>query len=108
LMTALANDVAFDVAFAQEVYGLGRKGDVLLAISTTGNSRSVVNAAIVARLLDLKVIVLTGRDGGDLAQLADIAIRVPADRVFEIQELHLPVYHAIAGALERRLFGGRS
>jgi D-sedoheptulose 7-phosphate isomerase len=103
-LTAMGNDVDYDLVFAQQVYGLGRPGDVLLAISTTGTSPSVVHAARVARLRGLPVVVLTGRDGGELAALADVAIRVPADRVYEIQELHLPVYHAIALALEQRLF----
>lgn len=105
LTTAIANDVRFDMVFAQQVHGLGREGDVLLAISTTGNSPSVVNAAHVARLRGMGVVALTGRDGGEVAALADIAIRVPADRVFEIQELHLPVYHALALALEQTFFG---
>ncbi len=105
LITAVANDVSYEMAFAQQVYGLGRPGDVLLAISTTGNSRSVINAVRVARLQEMGVIALTGRDGGEVAALADIAIRVPADRVFEIQEHHLPVYHALALALERSFFG---
>jgi D-sedoheptulose 7-phosphate isomerase len=104
LTTAIANDVRFDMVFAQRVHGLGRPGDVLIAISTTGNSSSVVNAAIVARSRDMTVIALTGRDGGEVAALADVAIRVPADQVFEVQELHLPVYHAIALALEETFF----
>ncbi len=104
LTTAVANDLSFDAVFAQQVYGLGRPGDVLLAISTTGNSRSVVFAAYVARLREMGVIVLTGREGGELAQVADVAIRVPADRVYEVQELHLPIYHALALALEQKLF----
>jgi D-sedoheptulose 7-phosphate isomerase len=106
-ITAMGNDVSYDLVFAQQVYGLGKPGDVLFAISTTGASPSVVHAARVARLLGLPVVVLTGRDGGALAELADVAIRVPADLVFEIQELHLPVYHAIALTLEQRLFAGR-
>jgi D-sedoheptulose 7-phosphate isomerase len=104
LTTAIGNDIRFDMVFAQQVYGLGRARDVLLAISTTGNSPSVVNAAVVAKLRSMRVIALTGRDGGELAALADLAIRVPADQVFEIQELHMPVYHAIALALEQAVF----
>ena len=104
LTTAIANDVRFDMVFAQRVFGLGRPGDVLVAISTTGNSSSVVNAAVVAHSREMTVIALTGRDGGEVAALADIAIRVPADPVFEVQELHLPVYHAIALALEEAFF----
>ena len=103
-MTAIANDIRYDMVFAQQVHGLGRPGDVLFAISTSGNSPSVVNAAHVARLHDMGVIALTGRDGGEVATVAQTAIRVPADRVFEIQELHQPVYHAIALALEQSLF----
>ncbi len=104
LVTAVGNDVDYDMVFAQQVHGLGRRGDVLIAISTTGNSGSVVNAAVVARARSMHVIALTGRDGGDLAGFADIAIQVPADRVYEVQELHLPVYHALALALEERFF----
>lgn len=104
LTTAIANDIRFDMVFAQRVYGLGRPGDVLIAISTTGNSSSVVHAAVVAKSRDMTVIALTGREGGEVAALADIAIRVPAATVFEVQELHLPVYHAIALALEEAIF----
>ena len=104
LTTAIANDVRFDMVFAQQIHGLGRPGDVLFAISTTGNSPNVINAAYVARLHDMKVIALTGRDGGGAATVADIAIRVPAERVHEVQELHLPVYHAIALELEQTFF----
>jgi D-sedoheptulose 7-phosphate isomerase len=104
LATAISNDIAFDMVFAQQVSVLAKRGDVLVAISTTGNSPNVVNAAHVARLREMSVVALTGRDGGELADLADVAICVPADRVFEIQELHLPVYHAVALALEQTLF----
>ena len=104
LTTAVANDIRFDMVFAQQIHGLGTSSDVLIAISTSGTSPSVVNAAIVARARSLPVIALTGRDGGELARFSDVAIRVPADLVFEIQELHLPVYHALALALEQMFF----
>ncbi len=104
LATAIANDIRYDLVFAQQVHALGRAGDVLLAISTSGNSANVVNAAWVARSRGLPVVALTGRDGGEIAVAADVAIRVPGDRVTEIQELHLPVYHAIALALEQAFF----
>ena len=104
LATAIANDIRFDLVFAQQVHVLGRAGDVLVAISTSGSSANVVNAAHVARSRGLAVVALTGRDGADIAGVADVAIRVPADRTFEIQELHMPVYHAIALALEERFF----
>ena len=103
-LTAIANDVAWDAAFAQQVYGLGNEGDVLVAISTSGNSANCVNAAHVAKAKGLKVVALTGEGGGRLAALADCAIRVPETETYKIQELHLPVYHALAAAIEEALF----
>jgi phosphoheptose isomerase len=104
LLTATANDGDYDLTFAQQVYGLGGAGDVLLAISTSGKSKNVCNAVIVAKAFDLKSIALTGKSGGELATLADIAIRVPSDNVVEIQELHLPVYHWLSTELEATFF----
>jgi D-sedoheptulose 7-phosphate isomerase len=104
LITAIANDLDYDMVFAQQVFGLGRPGDVLLGISTSGMSKNVVNAAIVAKAFGLKSIALTGRSGGELAPLADVAIKVPADDVAEIQELHLPVYHWLSTELEATFF----
>ena len=104
LLTAIANDIDFEMIFAQQVYGLGRSGDVLLGISTSGNSRNVSNAVIVAKGLGLGTIVLTGRSGGALAPLADVSIKVPADDIAEIQELHLPVYHWLSTELEETFF----
>jgi D-sedoheptulose 7-phosphate isomerase len=104
LNSAVSNDTHAEMIFAQQVYGLGRKGDAVLGISTSGNSRNVINAFIVARAMELKTIALTGRNGGLLPPLADVIIRVPADTVLEIQELHLPVYHALCVELEERFF----
>ena len=104
LITAIANDLEYDMIFAQQVYGLGRAGDVLLAISTSGASKNVSNAVLVAKAFGLKSIVLTGRSGGELAALADVAIKVPSDNVAEIQELHLPVYHWLSTELEETFF----
>jgi D-sedoheptulose 7-phosphate isomerase len=104
LTSAIANDIDFEMIFAQQVYGLGRQGDVLLGISTSGNSKNVSNAVIVAKALGLKSIVLTGRSGGSLAPLADVSIKVPADDIVEIQELHLPVYHWLSTELEEIFF----
>ena len=104
LLSAIANDGDYDLTFAQQVYGLGRAGDVLLAISTSGKSANVCNAAIVAKAFGLKSIALTGKSGGNLAPLADVAIRVPSDNVAEIQELHLPVYHWLSTELEAAFF----
>ena len=104
LITAFANDVAWDAAFAQQVLGLGRPGDALIALSTSGNSANCVNAALVARAKGMRVISFTGAAGGRLATLADAAIQVPESETYKIQELHLPVYHALCAALEAALF----
>ena len=104
LLTASLNDVDGNVVFAQEVMGLGRPEDVFLGISTSGNSRDVVYAMIVARAKGLATVALTGRDGGRIARLADAAIIVPETETFRIQELHLPVYHALCLQIEERFF----
>jgi D-sedoheptulose 7-phosphate isomerase len=104
LLTAFANDVAADLIFAQQVYGYGRPGDVLLAISTSGNAANVVRAIQVARVQGLKSIGLTGRDGGALKTLCDLAIRVPADTTPTIQEYHIAVYHTLCALLEEEFF----
>jgi D-sedoheptulose 7-phosphate isomerase len=105
LNTAFANDVSADLIFAQQVYGYGRPGDVLLAISTSGNSRNVVLAAYVAKAFGVTVIALTGEGGGQLMGIADVSIRVPEQEVYKIQELHLPVYHAVCLVAENEFFG---
>ena len=104
ILTAFANDVAWETAFAQQVYGLGNPGDVLIALSTSGNSANCVNAALVARAKGMKVVSMTGEGGGKLGELADAAVKVPESETFRIQELHLPVYHALCAKLEESLF----
>lgn len=105
LLTAYANDVAPDMNFAQQVFGQGKAGDVLIAITTSGNSANVVYAAEVARVMGITVIALTGRSGGTIKDYADILINVPEDETFKIQELHLPVYHAICLSVEAEFYG---
>ena len=105
LVTAYANDVAPELAFAQQVYGYGKKGDVLLSISTSGNSQNVLYANEVARAKQMKVVGLTGNGGGKMAQQCDACICVPMEETYRIQELHLPVYHVICLALENEFFG---
>lgn len=105
LTTAYINDVDGLGVFAQQLYGFGRPGDVFLGISTSGNSKNIMSATVVARALGLKVIGLTGESGGELASVADVAIRVPETETFMIQELHLPVYHCLCLMLEERFFG---
>ena len=104
ILTAFANDVAWETAFAQQVYGLGKPGDVLIALSTSGNSANCVNAALVAKAKWLKVVSMTGAGGGMLGELADAAVKVPESETFKIQELHLPIYHALCAAVEEELF----
>lgn len=104
LLTAYSNDRSAEYAFAQLTWVLGRPGDMLLCISTSGNSANVLHAADAARARDMTVIGLTGRTGGRLAEKCDIAICVPADATEEVQELHLPVYHALCAAAEEHFF----
>jgi D-sedoheptulose 7-phosphate isomerase len=105
LRTGFANDVSAELSYAQAAHVHGRKGDVLLGISTSGNAASVRAALVVARAIGMMTIGLTGRGGGSMAPFCDILVAVPADRVFEIQELHLPVYHCLCAMLEERFFG---
>lgn len=104
LTTAFANDQAPDLAFAQQLFGIGKRGDILLAISTSGNSANVIYAVEVAKILGVTSIALTGRSGGKLKNLADITICAPSDTTFKIQEFHLPIYHAICLAAEAEFF----
>ena len=105
LLTAFANDVSPNLIFAQQIFGIGRRGDVLLAISTSGNSDNVLFAVEVAKIIGLKVIAITGRRGGRLKHLSDVAVCVPADSSHTIQEFHLPIYHMLCIALENEFFG---
>lgn len=105
LTTAYSNDVDGLCAFAQQLYGLGDKGDVLLGISTSGNSKNVMNATVVARAMGIKVLGLTGAKGGALAEIADVAVKAPETETYMVQELHLPIYHCWCLMLEERFFG---
>ncbi|MEL7587060.1 MAG: SIS domain-containing protein [Prolixibacteraceae bacterium] len=104
LITAVANDNGADLIFAQQIMGYGNEGDLLIAITTSGNSRNVVDAAITAKAKGLTVIGLTGGSGGKLASFCDILINVPGTSTAHIQELHLPVYHAFCQILESHFF----
>ena len=107
LNTAFANDQAPDLSFAQQILGMGQEGDVLLAISTSGNSTNVIYALQMAKVKGVRTIALTGRSGGKIASrhLADVTSRVPDDETFRIQEFHLPVYHMLCIAAENEFFG---
>ena len=108
LSTAYINDVDGYGVFAQQLFGFGRKGDVFLGISTSGNSKNIMNATVVARASGIKVIGLTGANGGELAMVADAAVKVPETETYMIQELHLPIYHCLCLMLEDRFFGEKN
>ena len=104
LLTAVANDLGPDLIFAQPVFGYGKTGDVLWAISTSGRSRNVILATIAARARSMAVIALTGEEGLPLGSLADAWIKVPGRDTSSAQELHVPVYHALCRELEESCF----
>ena len=106
LTTAYLNDTEPTMTFAQQVVGYGRRGDVLLAISTSGNSKNCVYAATVAKAMGLKVLALTGEKPSKLSALADVTVQAPSTETFKIQEYHLPIYHALCAMLEAEFFGG--
>jgi D-sedoheptulose 7-phosphate isomerase len=104
LNTACINDIGGDITFAQQVYGYGAEGDAFLGISTSGNSKNVSYAAAVAKAKKMKVIALSGGNGGELKNIADVSVIVPETETYKIQELHLPVYHCLCLMLEDRFF----
>jgi D-sedoheptulose 7-phosphate isomerase len=104
LSTAFANDRVSDAVFAQQLSVLGNKGDVLLALTTSGNSRNCVLAAPAAKAMGLSVISITGQGGGRIAELSDVAIKLPETETYLVQELTLPVYHYICAEIENRFF----
>ena len=104
LNSAFCNDVDPELIYAQSVLGLGKAGDILIALSTSGNAKNVAAAVLVARSLGMTVIGLTGEKGGRLREMADITVNVPERETFKVQELHLPVYHYLCAAVEAHFF----
>lgn len=104
LSTAYLNDVIPELTFAQQVNGLGAEGDVLLAISTSGNSKNILYAAVTAKAKGLKVIGLTGWQACRLSDLADVCIHAPETETYKVQEYHLPIYHCLCRMLEENFF----
>ena len=104
LSTAYMNDADPEGVFAQGVYGLGQQGDVLLAISTSGNSKNILYACMTANVKGMKTIGLTGKSGGKMLGLCDCVICVPFTDTYRIQERHLPIYHALCAMLEAEFF----
>lgn len=105
LISAVANDTDADLIFAQQVVGYGNPGDVLIAISTSGNSRNVLDAIITAKAKGLAIIGLTGETGGKMKSYCEILINVPGKNTASVQELHLPVYHTLCRIVENAFFG---
>lgn len=105
LISAVFNDIGGDFIFAQQVAGYGNSGDVLLAISTSGNAKNIYNALITAKAKGMTTIGMTGETGGMMKEFCDILIHVPEKRTAFVQELHLPVYHTLCMMIENELFG---
>lgn len=104
ILTAFANDKSWDTAIAQQLYGLGKQGDCLVVLSTSGNSKNCVYAVLVAKAKGIKTIAFTGVAGGKLKDICDVAICVPEMETYKVQELHLPVYHCLCAMLEEEFF----
>ena len=104
LATAFLNDVNGEMIYAQQLYGYGKKGDVFIGISTSGNAENVMYAVAVAKASGIKTIGLTGKNGGKMAGACDCSIVVPSDETFKIQELHLPIYHTLCLMLEEHFY----
>lgn len=105
LISAYANDVDPDMVYAQQVYGYGTKQDLLIGLSTSGNSKNVVNAVKVANQIGMKTIGMTGKGRGKLNDCASVTIAVPAVDTYRVQEYHLPIYHYLCGKTEEIFFG---
>ena len=104
ILTAFANDKSWDTAIAQQLYGLGKQGDCLVVLSTSGNSKNCVYAVLVAKAKGIKTIAFTGMTGGKLKDICDVAICVPEMETYKVQELHLPIYHCLCAMLEEEFF----
>ncbi|MCP4178406.1 MAG: SIS domain-containing protein [bacterium] len=108
LSTAYSNDVSSEMVFAQQLYVLSKPNDVLLAITTSGNSKNVLKAVQLASVLGIKIILLTGESGGKCSEIADCSIKVPSSETYKIQEYHLPIYHILCIMLEDYFYGGKN
>ncbi len=104
ILSAFINDVEPSMAYAQMVYGYAKENDILICLSTSGNSKNVVNAAEVAKAMNIKTIAMTGERDSLLSNICDITIQVPETETYKIQELHLPVYHYLCAETEKHFF----
>lgn len=111
IITAIANDYEFELIFSKQIAAIGKQGDILLAISTSGNSPNIIEAINIAHEKEITVIALTGRDGGKIAELLnvdDILLNVPHQRTARIQEVHTLIIHAICDSIDKMLFGEKT
>ena len=106
VLTATANDLAPDLIFAQQVFALGRPGDALVGLSASGNALNVVRALQTARAVGMRTVGFTGARPGRMDAFCDVLLKVPAAETFQVQELHLPLYHALCAMVESECFGG--
>lgn len=104
ILSAFVNDVEPDMMYAQMVYGYAKENDLVIGISTSGNSKNVVNAVEVAKCVGAKTLSLTGQNESKLSELSDVTIRVPETETYKVQELHLPVYHYLCAGVEKAMF----
>ena len=104
LLTAFINDVDPDMMYAQLTYGYAKENDLIIGLSTSGNSKNVVNAAKVAKAIGAKAMALTGKKESKLSEICDVCIKVPETETYKIQELHLPVYHYLCAQIEEDMF----
>ena len=104
-LSAFANDVDPELVFAQLVFALGKENDLVVGLSTSGNSKNVVKALEVAKALGIRTVAMTGASGGVLADIADVTVKAPVAETYKVQEYHLPIYHAICAEAERLIFG---
>lgn len=104
-LTAIGNDYGYDKVFSRQLEGMGQRGDIFIGISTSGNSRNIINAFEVAKKKGIKTVALVGRDGGEMAKMADIALIVPSDSTPRIQESHILIGHILCDIIEKETFG---
>lgn len=104
ILTAFANDKSWDTAIAQQLYGLGKQGDCLLVLSTSGNSKNCVYAVLIAKAKGIKAMAFTGAGGGRMKDICDVCVCVSEKETYRVQELHLPIYHCLCAMLEEELF----
>lgn len=100
ILTSIGNDFSFDDVFKRQVEAIGKEGDILIAISTSGNSKNVIEAVEQAKKMGIFTIGFTGKDGGKLAEICDIVVKVPSSSTPRIQEMHITLFHAICGIVE--------